>query len=134
MDIKEIKRKIKLLKKFKKDTKVGTKHRRDINKQIRDLKDTIENDLHCSDPEKKAIIAKINSIFIHYSELGKYTVEQLTKYYLKIKTEYDNSLKGKINKILQGIYDKRKNKGKELLYYDIEEKEKREVTIWILKK
>ena len=85
MNKKEIKRKIRLLRKFKKDTKVGTENRRTINRQIRELKKKINNTYNCNNPEKKIWIDKINAVKKHYTDLRQFTIEQLKYHYEKIK-------------------------------------------------
>jgi len=87
MTKKEIKRKLRMLRKFKKDTRVGTEDRRNINRQIRKLQKEFNNIYNCKDPEKKALIDKINKIYPHANDLRKFTIEQLQFHYDKIKKE-----------------------------------------------
>lgn len=77
---KEIKRKIRGLKKIKKTVKVGTRVRRDINKEIRKLKKQLELVCKCDDSEKLELIEKIQGIYKHYGNLTKFTKEQLQKH------------------------------------------------------
>ncbi len=82
MNIREIKRHIRLLNRLKLDTKVKSKARREINKKIRNLK----KKLVCKiSPEKAEIIAKINAIYLHHNNLNKFTMEQLQYHLNKLK-------------------------------------------------
>lgn len=83
---KEIKRKIRALRKVKKDTRVGTKERRNINKIIRKLQKEIDTACNYTDPKKKALIDKINAVYSHVNDLWKFTMEQLEHHYEKITT------------------------------------------------
>jgi len=87
MDIKEIKRKIRMLRKFKKDTRVGTEDRRIMNKRIRKLQKELDSIYNCKDPEKKNLIDKINARCPHTNDLRKFTKEQLQSHYDKLLTE-----------------------------------------------
>jgi len=81
---KELKYKIRELKKLKKGLKVGTQIRRDINKQIRELKKQYEQSLDNVEPEKRKLIDKIYEAKPHYRkimDLRKFTTEQLKHHY-----------------------------------------------------
>lgn len=84
IDKKETKRKIRKLKKIKKDTRIGTEARRNINKHIRILQGKIDEVYNCDNPEKLELINKINAIYPHINDLRKFTVEQLQFHYNKI--------------------------------------------------
>ncbi len=77
---KEIKRKIRTLKKLKRDTRVGTDIRRNFNKEIRKLKKQLALVGNCDDPEKLELIEKIQKVYKHYTNLTKFTKEQLQKH------------------------------------------------------
>lgn len=83
-DAKEIKRHIRRLKKYKKDTRVGTEARRQINKQIRELKDKLERKKTCDSPEKQDLIDKINAVRLHVNDLQKFSIAELQFHYDKI--------------------------------------------------
>lgn len=77
--IKELKSKIRALKKLKRQTQVGSQTRRDINRQIRELKKQ-GNIAGQVDQEKAILIDKINKVYKHYADLTKFTTEQLQKH------------------------------------------------------
>ena len=85
MTIKEIKRRIRELKKLKRDIPVKTENRRNINKQIRLLKNRLNETLNCDNPEKLELIRQINAIYPHVNDLRKFTVKQLQYHLTKIK-------------------------------------------------
>jgi repressor of nif and glnA expression len=86
MNEQEIKYRIRLLNKQKKATKVGTQARRDINDQIRELKNKLN--LY-SDDETKNLIKEIYKLKPEYKKiklnLKKFTKEELEKHLNKLK-------------------------------------------------
>lgn len=82
MTPKEVKRKIRELKRLKRGIKVGCQARRDINKKIRELKEQINYDVS---PEKEKLIKEIEGIRKHCVDLRKFTVEQLQIHLNKLK-------------------------------------------------
>ena len=84
IDKKETKRKIRKLKKIKKDTRIGTEARRNINKHIRILQGKIDEVYNCDNPEKIELINKITSIKHHNTDLKKFTITQLQYHLQKI--------------------------------------------------
>lgn len=82
MDNREIKRQIRALRKIKKDAPKKTQARRDINKQIRDLKGQLQGS-GCNiieDKEKEVLIKKIQKVYVHYCDLASHSVEELQKH------------------------------------------------------
>jgi hypothetical protein len=59
MTEKEIKQRIRALKKLKKVCGVGSKQRKDLNKQIKDLKETLTGLITPATPEKEKLITEI---------------------------------------------------------------------------
>jgi len=82
MTEKDIKRRIRMLRKFKRDIRIGTDARREINHKIRELKEKLGYDEIT--PEKTNLIKKINAVYKHYNDLRKFTVEQLRFHLEKI--------------------------------------------------
>jgi hypothetical protein len=90
IDIKEIKKQMRILRKLKKDTRKKTDERREINEKIRDLKTRLMPIYKEENPEKAKIIEqilKIRSISKIYilQDLRKFTIEQLQKHYEYLK-------------------------------------------------
>jgi len=88
VDIREIKKQIRMLRKIKKDTHKGSDDRHDLCKRIRELrKQLIPVQIEVT-PEKSDIIAKILERRPEYAVLGivleGYTIEQLNFHYEKI--------------------------------------------------
>ena len=86
MNEKDIKRTIKLLRKLKRQAKVGTEERRDINRKIRRKKQELE-DLYKSKSDNP-LIQKIYELRPEYRDLKidlrKFTNRQLEYHYRKI--------------------------------------------------
>ena len=90
MTEKEIKQRIRALKKLKKVCGVGSKQRKDLNKQIKDLKETLTGLVIPATPEKEKLIAEILRIETErksiptFKQLGidlnKYTIAELEKH------------------------------------------------------
>ena len=89
MNKQDIKYKIKLLKQMKKNTALKTQARRDLNKQIRDLKNKLKEGIEPLTDEKQALIDKILNLRPEYKtmnfDLSVYTMEQLKKHYNKVR-------------------------------------------------
>ena len=89
MKDKELKYKIRYLTKLKKGLKVGSQTRRNLNRQIRELKRELEGIYKDMSPEKKDLIEKIYKARPRYKkimDLRKFTVKQLQYHYdTKIK-------------------------------------------------
>jgi len=82
IDIKDIKKQIRALRKIKKDLKTKTEARRDINRRIRELKDKLTA-YNTIDSEKQAIIDILLKIRPHAVDLKCFTMQEL-KHHLKI--------------------------------------------------
>jgi hypothetical protein len=87
---KEVKQKIRALRKIKKDLKPGSKERIDIGRQIKELKKSLAG-LAVSDKGKEAIIKELKSLdplFEQISmDLNKFTIEQLKKHLENLKAK-----------------------------------------------
>jgi len=87
---KEIKQKIRALRKIKKDLKPGSKERIDIGRQIKELKKSLAG-LAVSDKGKEAIIKELKSLdpLIEQisMDLNKFTIEQLKKHLENLKAK-----------------------------------------------
>lgn len=81
---KEIKRKIKTLSKIKRQSRIKTKLRRDLNKQIRKKKEELKA-LYNITPEKIQLIQEIKNIKHYYTDLKKFTIEELNLHLKKLK-------------------------------------------------
>jgi len=83
---KETKKLIRQLRKLKRQCQVGTQQRRDINRQIREIK---EKEIIPIDNEKQKLILEIQQKQPDFKSLGidlsKYTVEQLQKHLARVK-------------------------------------------------
>ncbi len=90
MGEKEIKYKIKRLKKIKKDMRVGTPARREMNRKIRALKTELEF-IYQSNPEKQKLIEEIYKLEPHFLkiklDLRKHSIENLQKHIDIVKTK-----------------------------------------------
>ena len=96
MDIKEIRKEIKRLKKLKKDLRSGSKERIEIFRKIKVFKKELA-DIFKPQPDKDIIIAEIlklereRKLFPTFEvlgiNLGKYTVEQLKIHLKKLKLD-----------------------------------------------
>lgn len=91
---KELKRKLRALRKLKKETQKGTENRRMINKQIREVKSEIDKQQEvvnaAMSPEKDALIVEIETIYSqrrrpHLVDFKAYTVEALQKHLARLK-------------------------------------------------
>lgn len=89
---KELKRKLRALRKLKKDTQQQTQARRDINKQIRGIKAELEvfKEARKPDDEKQALINEILAIYKrtnrpNYVDLNVYDKYQLQVHLNKLK-------------------------------------------------
>lgn len=91
MDIKDIRRQIRALRKLKRDTQKKSDARHELNRQIRELKRKIENELSTENiaPEKLSLIKEIyerepllKKVNVN---LNKFTVAQLQKHLDRIK-------------------------------------------------
>ena len=97
LDIREVKRQIRLLRKIKKDTHKRSEERRELSRKIRDLKKRLLPILQEVLPEKQKLIDEIIAFNTKYRpyllEIGlnytQYTIEKLQKHieYLKAKRE-----------------------------------------------
>ena len=91
LDVREVKRQIRLLRKIKKDTHKKTAERRELNEKIRTLKEQIIPIIQEDNPEKTLVIEAILKIRPEYIRielnLQKYTTEMLTKHLERIKTK-----------------------------------------------
>lgn len=89
MNKRDIRYRIKLLKRIKKTTPIKTQARRDINKQIRELKKKLKGTSEPISKEKKELIAEILKRKPEYKDirldLEGYTLEQLTKHLARIR-------------------------------------------------
>ena len=83
MNDREIKRRIRVLRKLKRDTRVKSEARREINRKIRELKKDLNKGVEIS-PEKTELIEKINAVYKHYNDLRKFTIKQLQFHLEKI--------------------------------------------------
>lgn len=85
---KEIKRKIKVLKKLKRGLRVGSPARRELNRKLRELKQQLAN-LYQSSPEKQALIEEIYKLEPQHlrlrTNLNKFTVAQLQFHLDRVK-------------------------------------------------
>jgi len=79
----EILRKIRALRKLKKQSQKKTKLRRELNKKIRDLKKLSPQEVLT--PEKQALIDKIKTIQFYPIDLKQYTIKQLQFHLTKLK-------------------------------------------------
>ena len=88
VDVREIKKQIRMLRKIKKDTHKKTDERRELNEKIRTLKAKLIPVQVEVTPEKSDLIAKILKRRPEYVILGivleSYTIEQLNFHYEKI--------------------------------------------------
>ena len=84
MTEKEIKQRIRALKKLKKVCGVGSKQRKDLNKKIRDLKEELAGLITPGTPEKEKLIAEILKRDILLGKLdinlNKFSVTELQKH------------------------------------------------------
>jgi hypothetical protein len=87
VDVREIKKQIRMLRKIKKDTHKKTAERRELNEKIR----TLKAKLIPATPEKSDMIQKILERRPEYTRLGinleQYTLEQLKLHYDRILTK-----------------------------------------------
>jgi len=87
---KEVKQKIRALRKIKKDLKPGSKERIDIGRQIKELKKSLEG-MAVSDKGKEAVIKELKSLdpLIEQiqMDLNKFTLEQLKKHLENLKAK-----------------------------------------------
>jgi len=85
LDIREVKRTLRMLRKIKKDTRKGSEERHDLCRKIRELRKQLKPLYIEVTPEKSDIIAKIlerrPEYIILKIDLGKFTLEQLEKHY-----------------------------------------------------
>ena len=91
----ELKRKVRALRKLKRQTQKKTKARRDINRQIRKLKEENTKNSEPLTAEKQALIDKILSTKReYYTDLSLHTTEELKKHiiYLKKKGLYNETI------------------------------------------
>ena len=89
-DTKEIKRQIRALRKCKRQTRMKTPERRDINERIRELKAKLEPIIKEADPEKDKLIAIIRQKQpIYLRNMGidytKFSVEELKSHLEKMR-------------------------------------------------
>lgn len=115
--IQALKKQIRVWSKIKKDTRVGTQQRRDINIKIRILKDKIQNIQGIMTPEKLTLIHEIYRLepylkTLQRFDLRNYTIGQLTGHKGKLKTKKQQErLDGKytVKQILQHLKNKEKS-------------------------
>jgi predicted transcriptional regulator len=90
MNDKEIKSEIRKLKKLKKACRAGTTERLQLHRQIKELKDKLE-ELNVADKDKDAIIKeilKLDSVMASIDiNLRKHSIADLQKYLNKLKKE-----------------------------------------------
>jgi len=84
-NIREIKKRIRALRKVKKDMRIGTQQRRDINTEIRKLKDRLEETQGNSSPEKDMLIKEIYILrpewkVLRNFNLNNFSIEELKKH------------------------------------------------------
>lgn len=91
VDIKEIKKQIRMLRKLKRDTRMKTVERRELNEKIRTLKAKLIPVQVEITPEKSDMIQKILERRPEYTilkiNLEQYTLEQLKLHYDRILTK-----------------------------------------------
>lgn len=92
VNIKEIRQRIKDLRKLKNQTQVGTPARREILKKIREEKSKLEQSVSLT-PNKEAMIKKILALKPHLKVIGvdleKFSEDQLSKHLNKIQVRHD---------------------------------------------
>ena len=81
---KEIKRKIRALRKIKKSSRKKTALRREMNRKIRELKNLSHKNNEPMTPEKQALIDKILSIREYHIDLSQHTIEALKHHLNKL--------------------------------------------------
>ena len=89
LDIKEVKRQIRLLRKIKKDTHKRSEERRDLSRRIRELRKQLIPIFKETDPEKEKLIQLILEKRPEYirleMNLTKFSLEQLQKHWNMIQ-------------------------------------------------
>lgn len=89
-DIKECITRIKLLKKLKRNMRVGTQERRDVNAQIRTLKEELNETFDMSG-EKENVIRALQGRKKYHTDLRKFSIEELLQHYFKeVGEHYSN--------------------------------------------
>jgi len=89
LDIKEIRRQLRVLRKIKKDTHKGSEDRHDLCRKIRELRKQLKPILQEISPSKQKLIDEILLKRPEYERIGldlyKYTEEQLIKHFNNIQ-------------------------------------------------
>lgn len=89
-DIRQLKSKIRAWRKIKRNTRVGTQQRRDINNKLRELQEKLDGLTGEKTPEKEKLVKEILKVRPYLEKLRgfdfyRYTVEQLQKHLENIK-------------------------------------------------